>query len=267
MSYCGQFNQFNPLRRPVPRVPFVALREIAERARCLLKGATVAQIVELAETVEWIIDRAAAEANEEAEAHNAPDRERGQRSDGQWLREAVFYYDLSPVVEARFPHHYHAFAVLTLWLVADASLSLQPELDQIGHHRRRVSESATIERQWMFAGKYAIDAMEAVCLAEELASRHADDRLARILFPNEASQDGSTETAIKERISVRARAAAIAKHKSNRAARLRTIELYTTRNYPSRGRGTGHCTLGIQSPPYRGQVDLRRAQGAHAAAG
>ena len=52
----------------------------------------------------------------------------------------------------------------------------------------------------------------------------------RILFPNEG--DG-IEAAVKARISIRAKAAAIEKHKTNRAARLRAIELYSTHNYPS----------------------------------
>ena len=58
MSYCRQFDQFDPLTGAVPRIPFVALGEIAGRARRLLHDATTAQIIELAETVEWIIDKA-----------------------------------------------------------------------------------------------------------------------------------------------------------------------------------------------------------------
>lgn len=134
MSYYRQFNQFDPLTGAVPRVPFVALDEIAERARRLLRDATVAQIVELAETVEWIIDSAVVNAAEDAEARNAPARERAQRSDGQWLRDSIFYYDISPAAGARFPHHHHAFALLVLWLVDDASFSIQQEHDQLGNH-------------------------------------------------------------------------------------------------------------------------------------
>ncbi len=230
MSYCLQFNQFDPLTGAVPRVPFVALGEIADRARHLLRDATTAQIIDLAETVEWIIDSAVALANEEADEDNAPDLERRQRSDGQWLRDRIFFYDISPKPGERFPCHHHAFAVLALWLVTDANFSIQPELDQIGHHRAVLPETADIERQWVTAGRYAIDAMEAICLAEALASRHADARLERILFPNEAS---GIEAAVKERISIQAKAAAIEKHKTNRAARLRAIELYSMHNYPS----------------------------------
>lgn len=230
MSYCRQFNQFDPLAEPIPRVPFTALPEIAGRARQLLHDATVAQIMELAETVEWIIDRAVVNAQEDAQARDELIPERWQRSDGQWLRESVFLYDIAPARDARFPHHHHAFAVLALWLVVDASFSIQPERDRLGHHSRVVPETESTARQWMYAGKYAIDAMESICLAEQLASRHADDRLARILFPNEGD---SFEAAVKERISIQAKAAAIEKHKTNRAARLRAIELYTTHNYPS----------------------------------
>ena len=230
MSYCRQFEQFDPLTGAVPRIPFVALGEIAGRARRLLRDATTAQVIELAETVEWIIDSTVVDAAKEADAEDAPVLERAQRSDGQWLRDSIFYYDIGPKPGESFPHYHHAFAVLALWLVADANFSIQPELDRIGHHRAVLPETADTGQQWMTAGRYAIDAMEAVCLAEELASRHAAARLERILFPNEG--DG-IEAAVKARISIQAKAAAIEKHKTNRAARLRTVELYTTHNYPS----------------------------------
>ena len=230
MSYCRQFEQFDPLTGAVPRIPFVALGEIAGRARRLLRDATTAQVIELAETVEWIIDSTVVDAAKEADAEDAPVLERAQRSDGQWLRDSIFYYDIGPKPGESFPHYHHAFAVLALWLVADANFSIQPELDRIGHHRAVLPETADTGQQWMTAGRYAIDAMEAVCLAEELASRHAAARLERILFPNEG--DG-IEAAVKARISIQAKAAAIAKHKTNRAARLRAVELYTTHNYPS----------------------------------
>lgn len=231
MSYCRQFNQFDPLTGEVPRIPFVALGEIAERARHLLSDATTVQIIELAETVEWIIDCAVLRAMDEAEAEDLPVPDRTQRSDGRWLRDSIFLYDIRPKVGERFfPYHHHAFAVLALWLVADANFSIQPELDEIGYHRAVLPETAAIERQWMTAGRYAIDAMEAICLAEELASRHAANRLARILFPNEGA---GLDAAVKARISIQAKAAAIEKHKTNRAARLRAIELYSTHHYPS----------------------------------
>lgn len=230
MSYCRQFEQFDPLTGAVPRVPFTALEEIAGRARHLLRHATAVQIIELAETVEWIIDSAVLKAADEAEADGLPVLERHHRSDGQWLRDSVFYYDIRPKTGEGFPHYHHAFAVLALWLVADANFSLQPELDRIGYHRAVLPETADACRQWVVAGRYTIDAMEAVCLAEELASRHADARLERHLFPNE---DAGIEAAVRQRISIQAKAAAIEKHKSNRAARLRAIELYSTHRYPS----------------------------------
>jgi hypothetical protein len=185
MSYCRQFDQFDPLTGAVPRIPFVALDEIAGRARRLLHDATTAQIIELAETVEWIIDSAVLDAAKAADAEDAPVPERAQRSDGQWLRDSIFYYDILPKPGENFPHYHHAFAVLALWLVADANFSIQPELDRIGHHRAMLPEDSGILQQWVTAGRYAIDAMEAVCLADELASRHAAARLERILFPNE----------------------------------------------------------------------------------
>jgi tRNA U34 5-methylaminomethyl-2-thiouridine-forming methyltransferase MnmC len=230
MSYCRQFAQFDPHSGVVPRIPYGALSEIAERARHLLQDATTAQIIELAESIEWMIDRAVQHKAKEAEAADEPVIKRFERSDGQWLKECAFYYDIVPKSGERFPYHHQAFAVLALWLVADANFSIQPELDKIGNHRAVVPETADIAHQWTVAGRYAIDAMEAVCMAEELSSRHAEARLVRTLFPNE---DGGIESAVKKRISLQAKAAAIEKHKANRAARLRTLELYATHNYPS----------------------------------
>lgn len=229
MNYCRQFDLFDPLTAPIPLVPYIALRNIGERGRRIIGNATLKQIIEAAESIEWIIDRAVVAAEEEAVNNGEEPLLRGHRSDAQWLRDHIYYYDIRPARGASFPHYYHCFAVLALWKIADANFSIQPELDKLGHHQAHIPVDAPLITQWTAAGTYAIDAMEAVCLAEELASRHAEDRLLRALLPNE----DSTEAQIKERISVRARAAAIKKHATNRAARLRTIELYKARNYLS----------------------------------
>lgn len=106
----------------------------------------------MAETVEWIIDSAVLDAAKAADAEDAPVLERAQRSDGQWLRDNIFYYDIQyydiqPKPGGSFPHYHHAFAVLALWLVADANFSIQPELDRIGHHRAVLPENADTERK------------------------------------------------------------------------------------------------------------------------
>ena len=49
MSYCRQVTQVDLLSGMAPRVPFVALGEIAERARHQLGDATLALIIELVE--------------------------------------------------------------------------------------------------------------------------------------------------------------------------------------------------------------------------
>ncbi|WP_231107269.1 hypothetical protein [Ralstonia solanacearum] len=229
MPYCRQFNQFDPLNRTVPLMPFVALPEIAKRARELLHDVTVEQIIDLAETVEWIIDVTVSQAREEAEANDETPPERYQRSDSQWLLDGTTHCHIGPAAGARFPHEFHAFAVLALWLVADASFSIEPELDTLGYHSRVVPADAPVWRQWMHAGRYAINAMEAVRLAEGLARRYYDNRLLELLV-----KDGDgVEAAVRKRISVQAQAAAIKKHSTNRAARLRAIELYSMHNYPS----------------------------------
>jgi hypothetical protein len=89
---------------------------------------------------------------------------------------------------------------------------------------------AISKNQMKFAGQSAIDAMEALCMAEKLFDAQSTERLFQILLPN-AGDD--IKTAIKTSISRQAQAAAIEKHKTNHAARLRAIELYTSRHYPS----------------------------------
>lgn len=233
MNYCRQFHQFDPLTAPIPLVPYIALQDIGKRARQMIGNATREQIIEVAETIEWIIDRAVVAAGEDAIKNDETPLLRGQRSDAQWLRDHIYYYDIHPAPSGNFPHYHHCFAVLALWKIADANFSIQPELDELGHHKAVIAVNAPLGLQWMAAGACAIDAMESICLGEELASRHADNRLLRVLFPNEDQADSVTEAVVRERISIRARAAAIKKHATNRAARLRAIELYNSRNYPS----------------------------------
>ncbi|MGC5804400.1 hypothetical protein SNK19_21635 [Ralstonia pseudosolanacearum] len=222
MPYCRQFKQFDPLIGEVPLEPFAALPKIAERARELLRDVTVEQIIDLAETVEWIIDSAVTSAQEEAEANNESPPERSDLSDSQWLRDSPNCYDIGPA-GANFPHEHHEFAVLALWLVADAMLVFQPKRHDL------MAPTVPTPLQWTHAGKYAIDAMEAVCIADEMAMRYYADRFVKLFV-----KDGDgVEAAIRKRISVQAQAAAIKKHSTNRAARLRAIELYSMHNYPS----------------------------------
>ena len=51
MSYCRQVTQVDLVSGMAPRVPFVALGEIAERAHHQLGDATLALIIELVEIV------------------------------------------------------------------------------------------------------------------------------------------------------------------------------------------------------------------------
>ena len=207
MPYRDQFQLFDPLDGVVPKVAFAGLPDIAERARALLNGASSKQITQLAHDVEWIIDRGLASANAQAQ----DEMRREQRSDGQWLHEYIHAYGDRPLPDEQFAHRHHAFAILTLWLVADCVMA-------ISHN------------QMEFAGQCAMNAMEALCMAEKLFNDHSTERLFQILLPNAGDE---IKMAIKTSISRQAQAAAIEKHKTNHAARSRAIELYTSRHYPS----------------------------------
>lgn len=211
MPYRDQFQQFDPLDGVVPKVAFAGLADIAERTRALLNGASSKQIIQLAHDVEWIIDQGLASANAQALELDEEEMDREQRSDGQWLHEYMHAYGDRPLPHEQFAYRHHAFAVLTLWLVADCVMA-------ISHN------------QMKFAGQCAIDAMEALCMAEKLFDAHNTERLFQILLPN---AEDEIKTAIKTSISRQAQAAANEKHRTNHAARLRAIELYTSRNYPS----------------------------------
>jgi hypothetical protein len=224
MSYCRQFDQFDPFTGPVPRGPFAALGDIAQRARKLLRDASPKQLIELAEVTEWIIDGAVREAKHQNEDDD-PFIWRSQRSDAQWLDDRLYYYDLSSDQE-KFPKHHHAFAVLALWLVADALVAAKLELDVDG----TISPSDLTALQWLSVGKYTIDAMEAVCIAEGRAVIYFNNRLDHI-FPTVSADN--VEDVVKKRISTQAQAAAIESHKANHAARHRALELYAARNWPS----------------------------------
>ena len=230
MPYLHQFDQFHPFTGTVPLVPFFALRDIAERARTLLHGASIEQIIQLAESIEWMINSGLSRAHEDALSEDEPPVTRGMHSDAKWLIDFISAYDVQPPTGKEFPHQHHAFAVLALWQVVDAALSIQPDLDVIGHHAKEVPESASVERQLMYAGKYVVDAMEAICVAERLFEQHNSKRLAQILFSN---CDDELKAAVKTRISQKAKAAAVKKHQPNHAARRRAIELYTSKNYSS----------------------------------
>lgn len=230
MPYLRQFDQFHPFTGTVPMVPFFALRDIAERARTLLHGASAEQIIQLAESIDWMIDPGLSRADTDALSQSEPPIDRGMHSDAKWLSDFISAYDLQPATGASFPHRHHAFAVLALWQVVDALLSIQPDLDVIGHHVKDVPESASVERQLMYAGKYVVDAMEAICVAERLFEQHNSNRLAQVLCPDCGDE---LKAAVKTRISQKAKAAAVKKHQPNHAARRRAIELYASKNYSS----------------------------------
>lgn len=83
--------------------------------------------------------------------------------------------------------------------------------------------------QWVAAANYAIDATEAVCVAENLYARDLGERISASI----ESTLPSTEELVREKISLQAKRAAIKKHSVNYAARARVIELYQSRRYAS----------------------------------
>ncbi|MEI8360066.1 MAG: hypothetical protein WCH13_16465 [Deltaproteobacteria bacterium] len=227
MSYYRQFDHFHPLKGRPAAVPIPALWDIAQRARKVLpQGTTVEQVISIAATINWIIDGAVAIASSHAEENDGPFVRRDDRHDTHWLRDLIFRYEPDANRRSDFPGYHQCFAVLALWKIADASFCIEPELGKSAHGALKNSPVAI---QWLAAANYAIDATEAVCVAENLYARDLGERISASI----ESTLPSTEELVREKLSLRAKQAAIKKHAGNHAARARVIELYRMRAYPS----------------------------------
>lgn len=227
MSYYRQFDHFHPLKGTPAAIPIPALGNIVQRARKILpQGTTVKQVIAIAETINWIIDGAVAVASSIADDNYETPPRRGDRSDAQWLQDRIFFYHVDPRPKSDLPGYHQCFAVLALWKIADAHFCIEPEFGRGAHD---ALEGLPVPEQWAAAANHGIDAMEAVCFAETLHTRFHDERLSKIF----KSQQPSSEDIVREKISLRAKQAAIKKHAGNHAARARVIELYRMRDYPS----------------------------------
>ncbi len=227
MSYYRQFDHFHPLKGTPAAIPIPALRDIVRRARKVLpQGTSVKQVIAIAETINWIIDGAVAVASSIAEDNDEALPHRRDRSDTQWLQERIFLYDVDPRPKSDLPGYHQCFAVLALWKVADAHFCIEPEFGRGAHG---ALAGLPVPEQWAAAANYGIEAMEAVCFAETLHTQFHGERLSKIF----ELQTPSTEDIVREKISLRAKQAAIKKHAGNHAARARVVELYRMRDYPS----------------------------------
>lgn len=233
MSYFRQFEQCNPLTVSPPAEPLATLSEIAVRARRLLTERTLTQMVEMAESADWMIDNAVQEAVEAAASEeDGAEPERHERSDATWLDACIDYYDLATDLESGSSRDYEYFAVLALWKVADAVLALYPAVD--GHTASLSVVAEPSAFQIAAAAGSALAAMEAVCIGER---RQLVGHLTSV-WRKHAGQFGSapvasTDEQVRQKISIQARKAAIRKHADDYAMRARAIELYKTRRYPS----------------------------------
>lgn len=227
MSYYRQFDHFHPLTGIPSLMPIPALQGIARRARKILPEAiTAKRVVVIAETTNWIIDSAVAIASSHAEENDGPFVRRSDRLDTHWLQDFIFRYKPDASRRSYFPGYHQCFAVLALWKIADAHFCIEPELGKSAHGALK---NSPVEVQWLAAANYAIDATEAVCVAENLYARDLGERISASI----ESTRPSTEELVREKISLQAKRAAIKKHSVNYAARARVIELYQSRRYAS----------------------------------
>jgi hypothetical protein len=152
------------------------------------------------------------------------------------LRECISSYVLSD--DDDFPNGTDSeyFAVLAVRKIADAIRWLRPaENDQFRGVPRDLQQDARAAgfiserlQDFSLAGACAIEAMDAVCEAEQLRTidliAHGVDQLRAELLRKNAEIDAMAEVKAKERVSVAASKAAIMRHAENRAMKAQVFE-------------------------------------------
>lgn len=202
----SQFNSFKPLKDDVPYFPITEARNIAGRARSLLRinKRTEDDVQEIAtdasQIMEAYFDHEKEVKLEEIQSAKRWDLLNGDE-DGNFLSfksEAFDEYDIhayenTPTIDALIEgmdycfdpasvnvkdvEPYEYFAVLTLWFVADYLEDLETKFDFKQLKRiKRTSKKYTAEEVLQF-GKKVFDAFEAVAHAEQLrASKRVEEK-------------------------------------------------------------------------------------------
>jgi len=158
MRYTTQFNDFDPLTGIIPSHLLGGhLREISDRARSVLKGRTVKELDSAAQFIDWVIDVHIEELGDGVESGDGELPERSDHHDVEWFKQCAGKLSFSNNKDFANGNYNHYFAVLALWLVIDALTSVGSTPTQYPAPKPDLSE----------ATEYAIQAMEAICIADE----------------------------------------------------------------------------------------------------
>lgn len=166
------FKQFDPGSTPLldPR-----LNDIAKRARAYLKGRSHDEMMYAIHLANWILDGAP-----DLKASGNPKENRIELPPGSpafQLRSCIEKFDLSGIKDFANAEWPHIFAALALALLAQASRRLVSNLSAVARLGYEESYSPRPIRRSLAASNYhflvepyhfAIDAMEAVCVADAL---------------------------------------------------------------------------------------------------
>ncbi len=254
MSYFRQFKKFDPKTGYVRGYPFKQLPEIAERARAILWNRTAEQIEAAAYGIDWAIDeyfngllnqeserlRREASALElcgvipgwppsEEELEEIPTKE--NTSELAALKECVVWWDDLGGEEFPDGKQHEFFAVLSLWLVADALSWLESTKELEERNILAVVEAAGLFKRtnlselcdddiqelttsYSLAGDSALKAMDAVCHAEHLREVHS---LADRLKASHHEQERKRRSMLAEKLN-------IARHQKTKEAKALTID-------------------------------------------
>jgi hypothetical protein len=185
MAYCGQFDRFNPFCDEPPFYPFEYLPNIVSRARALLNDRNSGQIKDIAENISETIDQFFAdiknqeihrlgipsEAQAEFDFSNIPTEQ--NTTDIEALKACASSWDfICEYAGIEDGKGQELFAVLSLWLVADAVAWIKGM--QFDHLKPSILDlmnsfpELTSDERHFIASRYLFYALEAVCFGEQL---------------------------------------------------------------------------------------------------
>lgn len=225
MSYWKQFVRFDPVSGKVPHQPFSYMQDIAKRARALVSKRTKAEIEGAANLVDWMIEQ-------HYEVIGLDPSEVYGLSDVWILKQCINAFELDDEDFTQ-GQDYEYFAVLALWKIGDVLNVIHPDKEQSELTMKLLQKSGMSPKSsehavlgyantrigLSIAGDYALEAMYAVCLAEELYTR--------------ANLNIKVEQATKEKISLNAKKAATVRHQKTRELRTMAEDLYRRGTWPS----------------------------------
>lgn len=238
--YFQQFEHFDPLTGDIPAYPFAYLPNITARARHLLDGRKTKQIIAAAIFIDWTAYQETERIKKllSKESENLKDEMMIVDEDDYMYAFKQCYKQYTLNDDPEFPDgsDYEYFAVLALWLVADAVdvleyerlelnealTRLTPKENQLDTDNLTITDDMKIN--WLImGGDFSMKAMEAVCYAEHLWEIAELQKQ-----PDSLNSDFEKmiEARAIEKITYKKREAALKGHKRDHQQQADALEIY-----------------------------------------